>query len=110
MACSTEQRYLHGKLTRNYAKTSPCFPSSDDGFQVNLVSRLQILDAFEPSRGNTKLHRLARRIRGNLTTETRSMKGIRHSPRRLGVHPSGVSDHDKFPSHFHLLRAFVPPW
>jgi hypothetical protein len=38
------------------------------------------------------------------------MKGIRHSSRRFGVHPSGVSDHDKFPSRFHLLRAFVPPW
>lgn len=46
----------YGKFTWNYAKTSPCFTFSDDGFQVNLVSRLQILDAWKPFKANTKFH------------------------------------------------------
>ncbi len=46
----------YGKFTWNYAEKSPVFSFSDDGFQINLNSRLQIVDAFKHLDQKVKFH------------------------------------------------------
>ena len=46
----------YGKFTWDYAPKAPVFRFSDDGFQINLVSRLQIIDAFRPHAATTRFH------------------------------------------------------
>lgn len=46
----------YGKFFWDYAPKSPCFRFSDEGYQVNLVSRLQLLDAFRPHAATTRFH------------------------------------------------------
>ncbi len=46
----------YGKFTWNYAPKNPYFAFSDDGYQVNLGSRLQILDAFRKAGGPVRHH------------------------------------------------------
>lgn len=48
----------YGRFTWNYAPRSPRFVFSDDGLQVNLNCRLQILDAFRACRATTTFHLL----------------------------------------------------
>ncbi|MEZ4453041.1 MAG: hypothetical protein R3B09_26510 [Nannocystaceae bacterium] len=48
----------YGRFTWNYAPKSPRFVFSDEGLQVNLNCRLQILDAFRPFRATTTFHLL----------------------------------------------------
>jgi len=45
----------YGKFNWNYAAKNPVFNFSDDAYQINLVSRLQIIDTFK-SYTNTKFH------------------------------------------------------
>ncbi len=58
---ATSERLMHvfptyGKFTWNFAEKGPVFTFSDDGYQINLVSRLQILEAFRPYARNTRFH------------------------------------------------------
>lgn len=58
---ATRERPMHvfptyGKFTWNYAAKGPVFSFSDDGMQVNLTSRLQIIEAFREYRDNTTFH------------------------------------------------------
>ncbi|MEZ4294109.1 MAG: hypothetical protein R3B70_03965 [Polyangiaceae bacterium] len=46
----------YGKFTWDYAEKSPVFRFSDDGLQVNLNSRLQIIDAFKEHGSRVKFH------------------------------------------------------
>ncbi len=46
----------YGKFSWNYAKTHPFFAFTDDGIQINLGSRLQILDAFRGASGPVRHH------------------------------------------------------
>jgi hypothetical protein len=46
----------YGKFTWNYAEKNPVFSFADDGFQVNLNARLQIIDAFRKAGGPVRHH------------------------------------------------------
>jgi hypothetical protein len=46
----------YGQFSWNYAEKSPVFKFTDDGYQINLNSRLQIIDAFRPFGKRTKFH------------------------------------------------------
>jgi hypothetical protein len=46
----------YGKFSWDYAKKDPVFRFSDDGYQINLVSRLQIIDAFRQHGEHTRFH------------------------------------------------------
>lgn len=46
----------YGKFTWNYAEKSPVFSFSNDGLQINLTARLQIIEAFRAFRKNTTFH------------------------------------------------------
>lgn len=57
----TRDRPMHvfptfGKFNWNYADKNPVFTFSDDGLQVNLTARLQIIDAFRAYADNTTFH------------------------------------------------------
>lgn len=58
---ATHERPMHvfptyGKFNWNYAEKNPVFSFSDDGMQINLNARLQIIDAFRPYKDNTTFH------------------------------------------------------
>lgn len=58
-ASSTRDKHVfstYGKFTWNYAEKSPVFEFSDDGLQINLNSRLQIIDAFKKHGSRVKFH------------------------------------------------------
>lgn len=62
-AHATRDRPMHvwptyGKFNWNYAAKNPVFSFAEDGYQINLVSRLQILRAFKPYVANTQFHLL----------------------------------------------------
>lgn len=46
----------YGVFTWNYAEKSPVFSFTDDGLQINLNARLQILDAFRHHAATTRFH------------------------------------------------------
>jgi len=46
----------YGKFTWNYAPKNPYFSFSDDGYQINLGARLQILSAFRAAGGPVRHH------------------------------------------------------
>ncbi|MCB9748719.1 MAG: hypothetical protein H6713_01805 [Myxococcales bacterium] len=46
----------YGKFNWDYADKGPVFRFSDDGLQINLTARLQILDAFRRCAARTKFH------------------------------------------------------
>lgn len=46
----------YGKFSWNYADKSPVFSFTDDGYQVNLNARLQIIDAFRKLSSPVKFH------------------------------------------------------
>ena len=46
----------YGKFSWNYAAKNPVFRFSDDGYQINLNSRLQIIEAFRPFAKRTRFH------------------------------------------------------
>ncbi|MCK6523147.1 hypothetical protein L6R49_17130 [Myxococcota bacterium] len=46
----------YGKFSWDYAPKSPVFRFTDEGHQVNLVSRLQVIDAFRAFASTTRFH------------------------------------------------------
>lgn len=46
----------YGRFNWSYAEKSPVFLFSDEGYQINLNSRLQILDAFKDYAARTRFH------------------------------------------------------
>jgi hypothetical protein len=48
----------YGKFSWNYGAKNPYFAFTDDGFQINLGARLQILDAFRAAGGPVRHHLL----------------------------------------------------
>ncbi|MCA9692036.1 MAG: hypothetical protein R3A51_06850 [Nannocystaceae bacterium] len=60
-AHATRERPMHvlstyGRFSWDYAAKDPVFRFSDDGLQINLTSRLQIIDAFREYADNTRFH------------------------------------------------------
>lgn len=58
---ATRDRPMHvfptyGTFNWNYADDDPVFSFSDDGLQINLNARLQIIDAFAEYRDDTTVH------------------------------------------------------
>ncbi len=55
---STHVLPTYGRFSWNYAERSPRFAFTDDGLQINLNCRLQIIEAFRPFAAHTRFHLL----------------------------------------------------